>query len=104
MEYSLVRATTSIWRLLGKSSLICAIEESFLLKGYQRSIIDRVASGLGADMFAEGRAHSHGLTYKPSTSLSGSLAFRVLEVTRLDLLARSGRPTAVTVKGASLTT
>ena len=55
-------------------------------------------------MSAKGLAHSIDLTYEPNTNLSSSLALWASEAARLDHLAKGSGPTAVSVKGASLTT
>ena len=65
-----------------------------LVKQFQRSIIDKASSRPGASGSIEGRLHSISLTYKPSISLSGSLA--------LGRLVCSGGPIVVSTAGASL--
>ena len=64
------------------------------VKQFQRSIIDKASSRPGASGSIEGRLHSISLTYKPSISLSGSLA--------LGRLVCSGGPIVVSTAGASL--
>ena len=71
---------------------MCAIEDSLLLKGLQRSMISWVAFRSGATVFAEGWFHSYDRTYEPSISRSGSLG---LQGSAFASLAENDDPTTV---------
>ena len=79
---------------------MCAIEDSLLLKGLQRSMISKASSRPGATVSAKGWTYSYGGTYVLNNSQSGILG---LQGPKLASLVKNDRA-AATFNKASATT